>query len=68
MRILTMSEVGPLSVLKSAFAGLLGVQSNANRERDFQSGKFWHFFIAGLIVTGIFLLTVYLVVKFLILG
>lgn len=63
-----MSEVGPLTGLKSAFAGLLGVQSDVNRERDFHSGKFWHFFIAGFIVTGLFLLTVYLVVKFFMLG
>jgi hypothetical protein len=62
------SEVGLFSVLKSAFSGLLGVQSNANRERDFQSGKFWHFFIAGIIVTLLFLGSVYFAVNLLILS
>lgn len=57
------STVSVFSVLKSALAALIGVQSNANRERDFQSGKFWHFFIAGGVVTVLFLLLVWLMVK-----
>ncbi|HPQ97731.1 MAG: DUF2970 domain-containing protein [Thiothrix sp.] len=56
-------KVNPLSILGSALAGLLGVQSRRNHERDFQSGKFWHFFIAGGIVTLAFILILWLVVK-----
>ncbi|HPE60500.1 MAG TPA: DUF2970 domain-containing protein [Thiolinea sp.] len=56
-------KVSPLSVMGSALAGLLGVQSRKNHERDFQSGKFWHFFIAGGIVTLAFILVLWLVVK-----
>ncbi len=63
-----LNDVGPLSVLKSALSGLIGVQSNANRERDFQSGKFWHFFIAGAIVTILFLGMVFIAVKLLMSG
>ncbi len=61
-------SVSFLTALRSAFAGLLGVQSNANRERDFNSGKFWHFFMAGVIVTVLFLGAVGLVVKFMMMG
>ena len=56
-------KVNPLSILGSALAGLLGVQSRRNHERDFQSGKFWHFSIAGGIVTLAFILILWLVVK-----
>lgn len=61
-------KVTPLSILRSAFAALIGVQSNENRERDFQSGRFWHFFIAGGIVTVLFMLGVWLMVKILMSG
>ena len=53
------------SILKSALSAMIGVQSNENRERDFQSGKFWHFFIAGFIVLVCFMLVVWLAVKLL---
>ena len=59
------SGVTPFSILKSAFSAMIGVQSNENRERDFQSGKFWHFFIAGSIVLVCFMLVVWLAVKLL---
>lgn len=44
---------------------MIGVQSNENRERDFKSGKFWHFFFAGFIVLIGFILAVWLAVKLL---
>ena len=52
-------KVTSWSVFRSALAGLLGVQKRKNLERDFQSGKFWHFFIAGGIVTLLFMLAVW---------
>ncbi|MEZ5537886.1 MAG: DUF2970 domain-containing protein [Thiolinea sp.] len=52
-------KVTSWSVFTSALAGLLGVQKKKNLERDFQSGKFWHFFIAGGIVTLLFMLAVW---------
>lgn len=58
-------SVSSWSIMLSALSGLLGVQSRKNHERDFASGKFWHFFIAGAIVTLVFMLVVWLGVKLL---
>lgn len=57
------SSVNSLTILGSALAGLIGVQKRHNMERDFQSGKFWHFFIAGIVVTLLFMLAVWLGVQ-----
>ncbi len=59
------SGVTPFSIIKSALSAMIGVQSNENRERDFKSGKFWHFFAAGFIVLVGFMLAVWLAVKLL---
>ena len=56
-------QVNSLTILGRALAGLLGVQKRENLERDFQSGKFWHFFIAGAIATLLFILVVWLAVQ-----
>jgi hypothetical protein len=47
----------------SVLAGFFGVQSNANRERDFTRGRAGTFIIVGLVMTVLFVLTLYLVVK-----
>ena len=59
-------EVTFFTILKSVFSSFIGVQNNANRKRDFESGKFWHFFVAGLIFVIMFLLSIWLLVKYLI--
>ncbi|WP_441003794.1 DUF2970 domain-containing protein [Pseudocolwellia agarivorans] len=46
---------------KSVGAAFIGVQSEANRKRDFSKGKFSHFVIAGLIGVVLFI-TVLLVI------
>lgn len=43
----------------SVMASFIGVQSNTNRERDFEHGRFSVFVVAGLLMTLIFLLSVY---------
>ncbi len=43
----------------SAMASFIGVQSNTNRERDFEKGRFSVFVVVGLLMTLIFLLSVY---------
>lgn len=48
----------------SAAAAAFGVQSRANRERDFNRGKPLHFIIAGIVFTIIFVLVVVSVVQF----
>ncbi len=55
-----------LSVMLSVIAAFFGVQSDANRRRDFSSGRFWHFFAAGLVFVAVFLLSVWGLVQYLI--
>ena len=48
-----------LQAIWSVMASFIGVQSNTNRERDFEDGRFSVFVVAGLLMTLIFLLSVY---------
>jgi len=57
---------GFFNVMKSALSAALGVQSNANRERDFKHGKPIHFIAAGLLVTLLFITVVVMMVKLMI--
>jgi len=50
-------------VVKSVLAGLLGVQSAENRERDFKHGKFSAYVFVALIVVTVFILVIVTVVK-----
>lgn len=52
------SGISVFSFIGSLFAAWFGVQSNANRERDFQKGKFSHFIIGGIIFTILFIMFV----------
>ena len=51
------------AVLTSALAAVFGVQSSKNHERDFTRGKPIHYIIVGLLVTLVFVLSVWGVVK-----
>ncbi len=55
------------NVVQSVGAGLIGVQSSKNRERDFTHGKPIHFVIGGVIGTLLFLVAVWLLVQYLLL-
>ena len=44
-----------LSTVKSVAAAFFGVQSNKNRERDFNQGKLSHFIIVGVLGVIIFI-------------
>lgn len=49
----------PLTLLQMLFSGvaaLLGVQSSANRKRDFTRGKASHFIVLGIVFTVLFVL------------
>lgn len=48
----------------SVSAAFLGVQSSKNRERDFTKGKPSHFIAVGIGMTLLFILVVWLAVKF----
>ena len=50
-------------LLKSTLSAFLGVQSNANRERDFQHGKLSHFIWMGLLFGLLFVLSLVGVVQ-----
>lgn len=52
-----------LRAFASVFAGFLGVQSDANRRRDFARGRFSVFVVAGIVSVLTFLLTVYGLVR-----
>jgi hypothetical protein len=41
-------------VIKSVIAGAIGVQSEENRLRDFQSTSIWPFIIGGIVFTVLF--------------
>jgi hypothetical protein len=50
-------------LLKSTLSAFVGVQSNANRERDFKRGKLSHFIWMGLLFGTAFVLTLLSVVQ-----
>jgi hypothetical protein len=52
-----------LSVLGSVMASMFGVQSSRRHETDFTHGKPIHYIMVGLLVTLVFILTVWGVVK-----
>ena len=52
-----------LSVLGSVIASMFGVQSSRRHEADFTRGKPIHYIMVGLLVTLVFILTVWSVVK-----
>ena len=57
------NKISPLSLMGSVVASAFGVQTNKNRERDFQQGKFHHFVIGGIIFAVLFVLFIVGVVK-----
>ena len=54
---------GFLQTVISVLAAFFGVQSNKNRERDFSHGRASHFIVVGAIMTVLFVLVLYIVVK-----
>lgn len=50
-------------VAQSVAAAFFGVQSEQNRQRDFTRGKPMQFIIIGLAATGLFVLTMVVIVK-----
>ena len=57
------SGITLLSFIVSLFAGWFGVQSEANRQRDFEHGKFSHFIIGGIVFAILFVLFVIMIVQ-----
>ncbi|HSG89146.1 MAG TPA: DUF2970 domain-containing protein [Pseudomonadales bacterium] len=57
------TEVSFWTIVLSTMAAAIGVQSRANKERDFKSGRVAPFIVAGLIFTALFVLTIVTVVN-----
>ena len=51
------------AIIQSTLAAAFGVQSNKNREQDFQHGNIWVYIAAGVIFTLIFIFLVLGAVK-----
>ncbi len=51
------------SVLASVLASMFGVQSSSKHQADFTRGKPIHYILVALLVTAVFVLTVWGVVK-----
>lgn len=60
------SENSFTDTAKSVGAAFIGIQSEANRKKDFTQGKFSHFVIAGIIGVVLFI-TILLVIVSLVL-
>ncbi len=56
-------KVSVIGVMKSVIAASFGVQTNANRQRDFNQGKFHHFVIGGIVFAILFVLVLVGLVK-----
>ncbi|HED36062.1 MAG TPA: DUF2970 domain-containing protein [Gammaproteobacteria bacterium] len=54
---------GLFNIIKSTAAAACGIQTKANRERDFENGKPSTFIIAGLVFVTIFILSMYGIVQ-----
>jgi hypothetical protein len=57
------TQIGFWQLLMSTFSAFIGVQSNANRERDFKYGKISHFIGIGLLFGLVFVCTIIGVVQ-----
>jgi hypothetical protein len=51
---MSMSKPTITQVIKSVLAAAIGVQSNDNRQKDFEQGSLSTYIIAGLIFTVVF--------------
>ena len=56
-------KVSFLSMVQSVIAGIFGVQSDKNREKDFNKGDASQFIALGIAATVILLITMILVVR-----
>jgi len=59
-----MAKLTIMQLIQSFFSALIGVQSEKNRERDFQQGSLKNFIITGIIGTVLFILVLVMIVSF----
>ncbi len=58
-----MSKPNLKQIIQSVLAAAVGIQTDANRERDFKSGSLGIYLVVGLIATISFILLIVLVVS-----
>ena len=56
------------NIIISILSSFIGIQSNENRLRDFESNKATYFIIFGIIMTFLFITCLYLFVNFILLN
>jgi hypothetical protein len=54
---------GLLAIIGSITSAAFGVQSSANRERDVSHGQFRNYVIFAIIFVGLFIATIFTIVK-----
>ena len=59
-----MSKPKLKQVIQSVLAAAIGVQSKANRERDFEQGSMSSYLVVGAIATVLFVLSLVAIVAF----
>ena len=59
-----MSKPTLKQVIQSVLAAAIGVQSNANRERDFEQGSLTSYLVVGAIATVLFIVILLTIVSF----
>ena len=52
-----------IDILLSVLSAMIGVQSDKNRERDFNQGKLSHYIVVGVIVVIVFVFTLIAIVN-----
>ncbi|SKA49076.1 Protein of unknown function [Enterovibrio nigricans DSM 22720] len=58
------NTVGILEIIKSVFAAMFGVQSDKNRQRDFQQASMVPYIVVGVVFVVLFVLGLIGVVSF----
>jgi hypothetical protein len=61
-----MSKPSLKQVIQSVLAAAIGVQSKANRQRDFEEGSLSSYLIVGAIATVLFIVTLVTIISFIV--
>ncbi len=58
--------LGFLQTLLSVFAAMFGIQTQEKHQRDFEQGSATNFIFVGIVVTLVFIITLFMLVSYLI--
>ena len=57
------NKINFFTIILSILSSFIGIQSYKNRKRDFENGKPFHFIVVGIIITILFIILLYSLVK-----